>query len=94
MIAKTANAATTAVATIDAPEAGTYTLRVTGDVPADARVSVGDVVDGGLLAGVAGAVGLFVTSLLAVVVTVVVALTRSVGAPDTRIERERTPIGS
>lgn len=62
----------TAVATIDASVSGTYTIAVSGTVPATARVSVGDVIDVGLIAGAAGAIILFVASLLALLAMVVV----------------------
>lgn len=67
-----------ALATFDAPAAGTYTVTATGDVPTAARVSVGQVVDGGLVAQVVGAVVLFVgTVAVTVPLVVVVAYRRS-----------------
>lgn len=68
----------TALATFDATEPGTYTVEATGDVPEDARVSVGHVVDGGMVARVVGAVLVFVgTLLVAALMVVVVAYRRS-----------------
>jgi len=67
-----------AVATFDTPEVGIYTVEVTGDVPETARVSVGNVVDGGVVAHVVGAVVLFVVTLVvAAAIVVVVAYRRS-----------------
>lgn len=71
----------TALMTFDAPEPGRYTLRATGDVPAGSMVSVGDVVDGGLLASTAGAIGLFVASIVAGAVIVVLSLAGPTGTP-------------
>lgn len=68
-----------AMATFDAPTAGTYTITVAGDdVPAGARVSVGDVVDVGLIANLVGAIVLLVgTWLIALLMVIVVAVMRS-----------------
>lgn len=66
----------TAVATIDASTSGTYTIEAGGTVPPTARVSVGDVVDGGLIANAAGAIVLFVGSLLALLAMVVLGAIR------------------
>jgi hypothetical protein len=68
-----------AMATFDAPTAGTYTITVAGDeVPAGARVSVGDVVDAGLIANLVGAIVLLVgTWMIALLMVVVVAVMRS-----------------
>lgn len=62
-----------ALATIDAPTAGTYTIEASGDVPPAALVSVGQVVDVGLLANAAGALALFVGPPLALLVAMLVA---------------------
>lgn len=62
-----------ALATFDASTAGTYTIRASGDVPSAAVVSVGHVVDVGLLANAAGAIALFVVPPLAVLVAMLVA---------------------
>lgn len=66
----------TALATFDAPAAGTYTLQVSGDVPEGMMVSVGDVVTPGLLANAAGIVALFVATFVAAVVIAALALAR------------------
>jgi len=63
----------TALATIDTPTAGTYTVQASGNVPPTAMVSVGRVVDFGLIAAWTGTIALFVGSLLLVLVTVTVA---------------------
>ena len=63
----------TALATIDAPTAGTYTIAVSGNVPAGPLVSVGDVVDLGLIVEAASAIALFVGSLLVLLTAVAVA---------------------
>jgi hypothetical protein len=62
----------TAVATFQAPTAGAYTLQTTGEVPPAAQVSVGHVIDVGLLASTAAAIGLFVAALLVLVVTALI----------------------
>lgn len=61
-----------ALATFQAPTAGAYTLRATGEVPPGSQVSVGHVVDGWLLASTAAAIGLFVAALLVLLVTVLI----------------------
>ncbi|MGA7271757.1 MAG: hypothetical protein WB239_11855, partial [Acidimicrobiia bacterium] len=66
----------TALATIDPSASGTYTIDVSGTVPSTARISVGDVVDFGLIASAAGAIVLFLGSLLALLVTVVMTAVR------------------
>lgn len=63
----------TALATIDPSASGIYTIDVSGTVPSTARISVGDVVDFGLIANLAGAIVLFLGSLLALLVAVVMA---------------------
>ena len=63
----------TALATIDTPTAGTYTVQASGNVPPTAMVSVGRVVDFGLIAAWTGTIALFVGSLLLILVTVTVA---------------------
>ena len=63
----------TALATIDTPTAGTYTVQASGNVPPTAMVSVGGVVDFGLITAWTGTIALFVGSLLLVLVTVTVA---------------------
>ena len=62
----------TALRTFDADVAGIYNIDISGDVPSTARVSVGHVADFGLVAGLAGAIILFVGSLLALLATVVI----------------------
>jgi hypothetical protein len=67
-----------AIATFEAPVAGSYTVAVDGDAPAGARVSVGQVVDGGLVARAAGVLAVFVGSLVvAGGVVIVVAVKRA-----------------
>lgn len=61
----------TAIAVIDATTAGTYNVRATGDVPALAQISVGHIVDLGLIANLVGVVGLFVVSVVGMVVPIV-----------------------
>lgn len=61
-----------ALATFEAPSAGSYTLNVQGSVPDGAMLSVGRIVDLGLLANAAGAVVVFIASLGALVVAWVV----------------------
>lgn len=81
----------TAVATFEAPAAGTYRLDVVGDVPTAARISVGDVVDSGLLANAAGAVIVFVGTILAAgVIFLVVAVKRT--RPPTSIDEDARPL--
>jgi hypothetical protein len=82
----------TAIAVIDATTAGTYNVEATGDVPAFAQVSVGHVVDVGLVANVVGVVGLFLVSVLgmAVAVVVIVAKRGRVASSD---EAERPLVG-
>lgn len=70
-----------ASATFDAPAAGHYTVEVAGDVPAQARVSAGTVVDAELIASAIGVVTLFVMPLLAVVVVAVVVAVRGARTP-------------
>lgn len=83
-----------ALATFDAPTGGTYTVTVAGDdVPAGARVSVGDVVDVGLIANLVGAIVLLVgTWMIALPMAIVVAVMRSRRpALDEMTERPLTP---
>lgn len=80
----------TALATFEAPAAGTYRVDVVGDVPTAARVSVGDVVDLGLLANAAGAVVLFVGTILAAGVIVLVAVKRT--RPPTSTGEDARPL--
>ena len=61
------------MATIDTPTAGTYTVQASGNVPPTAMVSVGGVVDFGLITAWTGTIALFVGSLLLILVTVTVA---------------------
>lgn len=81
----------TALATFDAPEAGRYTLDVAGDAPAGAMVAVGDVVDASLMANAAGAVVLFVASLLTASLAVAIAV---LGRGDARRGRSERPRSS
>ncbi len=81
----------TALATFDAPVAGTYTVRVAGDVPAGSRVSVGDVVDAGLIASFVGAVVLFVATLAAAAITVLVVAIRRLRQP-TPVDETAPPL--
>ena len=79
-----------ASATFEATAPGTYTVTVDGTVPAGARVSVGQVVDDGLLARATGAVGVLVGSLavaaaVVVVVGVMRARTRDPARRDTEV---------
>lgn len=78
----------TALATIDIEDPGTYTVEVSGDVPSASRVSVGDVIDRGLVAGAAGMIALLLVSLIGVVVGVVLTSLRRdrMASPDTRAE--------
>ena len=62
-----------AVATIDIPTAGAYTVHVSGNVPPAALVSVGDVIDPRLIVEAAGAITLFGGSALALVIIMTVA---------------------
>lgn len=78
-----------ATATFEAPAPGTYTVTVDGDAPAGARVSVGQVVDAGLVARATGAVGVLVGSLavaaaIVIVVGVMRARTRDLARQDGR----------
>lgn len=61
----------TAMATFDADEAGTFTIEAAGNVPAEARASVGEVVEFELVANVLGVVGLFIGSLLGMTIALV-----------------------
>jgi hypothetical protein len=56
----------TAMATIDASTVGTYTVEASGDTPPSAQISVGHVVDVGLIAHAVGVIGLFLASLAGV----------------------------
>ena len=60
-----------AIATIEATDAGTYTVAAEGDVADSARVSVGHIVVFGLVANVIGVVGLFLASVFGVAVAVI-----------------------
>ena len=71
----------TALKTFDAPTAGTYTVQVAGDVPAGVQVSVGHVVDTGLLANAAGAIVLFIASIPIGLIVVLVTAVRRRRAP-------------
>jgi hypothetical protein len=67
-----------ALATVDLPAAGTYVIQASGSVPPTAMVSAGQVIDFPLIANAAGAVTLFLGSLVVVLATSVVgAFTRS-----------------
>jgi hypothetical protein len=63
----------TAMATIEAPSAGAYTLQVSGDTPAGAYVSAGQVAGFGLAASFVGAIILFLVSLVAIPIVRVLA---------------------
>jgi len=65
-----------AMATIEAPTAGTYAILVTGNSPSGAFVSVGNVAGSGLMASFVGAVVLFLLSLAAIALAGVVASNR------------------
>ena len=80
----------TALATFDAPSAGTYTIDVTGDVPADVRVSAGDVVDAGLVAYLVVAVALFLLATATAVAMAVVTAVKRSRTPATPAPRDRT----
>lgn len=67
----------TAVAVFDASLAGTFDVRATGDVPDLARISVGRIVDVGVIANVIGVVGLFVLSMVGMAVAGAVSFSRS-----------------
>ena len=69
----------TALSTIDTPTAGTYTVQASGNVPPTAMVSVGGVVDFGLIAAWTGTIALFVGSLLLLVVTLTAAAMEAAG---------------
>src|SRR6478752_1363442 len=62
-----------ALATVDASTAGRYTVQASGTVQPTALVSVGRVVDFGLIAEAGAAIALFVGSLLLLTVTVAIA---------------------
>jgi len=62
----------TALATIDTPTAGTYTIQASGNVPPAALVSAGRVVDLALIAEMGGAIALSVGSFLLLLVTATV----------------------
>lgn len=81
----------TAVATFDAPTAGTYTIQVAGDVPSGAMVSAGEVVDFTLIALFGGSLVLFFASLALLVVSRVTRRRRPLdaGTPGT-IDRAQT----
>ena len=77
-----------AVATIETASVGTYAIQVSGDVPVGAQISVGDVIDFGLVANIVAVVGLFVVSILGSVVAVVLLTVRSGSRPSqTRADR-------
>lgn len=80
----------TALATFDAPAAGTYTIEVRGDVPADARVSAGDPVDAGLVAWLVGAVAVFLLGIVGAVAMVVLAAVRQSRRPAASTTPDRT----
>ena len=79
-----------ALATFDAPSAGTYTIDVTGDVPSNVRVSAGDVVDGGLVAYLVVAIALFLLAAAAAVAMAVVTAVKRSRTPRTPAPRDRT----
>lgn len=77
-----------ALATFDAPAAGTYTLHVTGEVPDGVMVSVGDVITSGLLASAAGVVALFIATVVSAAVITVLALAGGSGSTAVSSEQE------
>lgn len=77
-----------AMATFDAVETGTYVVDTSGDVPADVRVSVGEVSVFGLVANVVGVVGLFIASLLGMAVALVLIAARGGRSSSREVERQ------
>lgn len=73
-----------AVASFEAESPGSYVVAVDGEMPANAQVSVGDVVDTALVANVVGAVVVFVGSTLTALVLVAL----------TAVRRSRPPAGA
>lgn len=65
-----------AMATFEPAVAGRYSIEMSGDVPAGAEVSAGDVVDFGLVANFVALVGLFILSVVALAVAVVLRVGR------------------
>jgi hypothetical protein len=77
-----------ALETIDASTPGTYVVQVSGDVPATAQISVGHVIDVGLVVNVVAVIGLFLVSILGLGVAVVVFFVRRGNrSADDNIER-------
>ncbi len=60
-----------ALATLDVPAAGSYTIRAGGDVATGAGIAVGTVVDAGMLINGIGAVVVFVLGILALAVVII-----------------------
>lgn len=60
-----------AISTFSADSAGFYTVKVEGEVPPSARVSVGRVVESSLVATVIGVVGTFIVSVIGLLIAVV-----------------------
>lgn len=67
-----------ALSTFEADTPGSYAIDVSGTVPSTARVSVGDVVELGLVVNGGGAIALFVGSLLATLVLAAIRRRRAV----------------
>ncbi len=82
----------TALATIDASAAGTYTIEASGDTPPSAQISVGHVVDVGLIANAVGVIGLFLASLAGAAIAGVLIVVRR-GRVASSDESERSLVG-
>lgn len=82
----------TAMATFEAADAGTYTVEASGDVSAAVGVSVGEIVEYRLIAGVVGVVGLFIASLVGMTLALILIAVRR-GRPPTS-QPERPLVGS
>lgn len=82
----------TAIAVLDATTPGTYNVRATGDVPVLAQISVGHIVDVGLIADLVGVVGLLVVSVVGMVVPVALMVVRR-GRVNPGDEAERPLVG-
>lgn len=82
----------TALATFDAPTAGTYTVHVAGEPSDGVMVSVGDVVTPGLLASFVGAVALFLVGLVAATVIFVTAFAKDTEPTGQSSDEDRRPL--
>jgi hypothetical protein len=83
----------TAIAVFDATTAGTYNVQAIGDGPAMAQVSVGHVVDVGLVANVVAVVSLFLISVVGVAVSIaLVVVRRGRTAPTDEAEPSRVGV--